>query len=113
MKKTLAFIRREIKAMDGNLSPDDEGFKVAVVMLSSVLNEMKTAKELAAFTRYPLRFVQTTLRNLRVNGLGWQKDGTFVNSGWTGENGGLAFWMDVMVGEGLLRAIRGEEEIRK
>lgn len=110
----LKTIQKQIREIEPDAKDDSDSFQTAVVVLSSASNELKTAEELAKFTGYPTAFIRPILANLKMNGLGWRKDGKFHHSGWKDKDcGGLNFTLDVMVGRGLLQTSYSAREEKK
>ena len=100
-KPTIARIRREVKHLDSALPENDESFKAAVVMLS-MLVVGTDVPPLSMFTGYAPDFVEPLVERLQANGV-VQRDGT-IAANWFDENeGGIAFWMDVCVAQGLMK----------
>lgn len=87
-----------VRALEPALEPSDRRFQVAIVCLAGAVVP-HLVYDVRRFTGYRLEFVGPVVRRLRDQGI-W-RDGT-VPAAWFGEGGGLAFWLDVAVAEGLL-----------
>ncbi len=108
MKYTFENIKKEVKRMDKNLSPNSDHFKSAVILLSACIvgaNKRRVAK----FTGYPESFLTPRFELLRKNGV--FVGGKVNGNEWSDpESGGVAFWCDVAVAEGLLKTSRGQAQ---
>jgi len=95
-KQSLANILREL---DPNLSPDDEAYQAAEIMLGGLTVQFDTPK-LAMLTGYPTEFIERIKHNLsRAKIL---KDGK-IHSNWLDkEEGAIIFWIDLAVATGLM-----------
>lgn len=99
---TLKQIKRGIHKMDKALREDDDSFKVATILLAGLQVSPKD-KEVSEFTGLPLNFVRAVGKRLRANGV-WNGGKTYAD--WFDDkNGGIAFWMDVCVGQGLIERV--------
>lgn len=98
--ETLGDVKAEVRRMDPDLDEDDDGFKAATVLLASVVVGTNQ-RGLVKFTHYPAALIAKFAANLRRSGI-WIKDGRVAHSGWLDKDGGIAFWMDVCVAQGLL-----------
>ncbi len=99
---TIDTIRKEVARLDPKLDVESDGYKAAVVLLSS-LQVGPNIKRTAKFAQYPRAKVARFSRNLRKSGV-WRGGKLYVE--WFEEkNGGIAFWMDVCVAEGLMARI--------
>ena len=100
---TLSEIKSQVKCLDEALSPDDEEFKAAVILLAGT--EVKqTIKEIRQFTHYRQSFVVKVVGNLKRNGIFVK--GKIHHGGWFDKkDGGIAFWLDVCVGLGLMKRV--------
>jgi len=101
MKKwTLFDFEKEVQRLDPEIKLDDPCFKTGVMLLASI-QVGANADRLAKFCRYSRDFVRPRARRARKNGI-WQYDA--VSCDWFDEkSGGVAFWMDVMVAEGIMK----------
>lgn len=102
---TLAQIRRTVRDLDPQLEADDDVYKAAVCLLST-LTIGAHARRVAKFTGYPYRFVAPLAWHWRANRV-WVRrrrlPAKICHSGWGDpEHGCVAFWLDVMVGMGLV-----------
>lgn len=99
---TKAKIKKEIedsiKQSDPNLDAGSMQFKAAAVLLASSMVGPDSVK-IARILMYPVETVLAFGEALTRNGI-W-RDGK-VHADWSGENGGLAFWVDVCVALGWL-----------
>lgn len=92
-------IYKTIRELDANLSPKEEGFKVACLLLKGM--ETQNVHILSKFFNYPLPWVEKIAKRLKQNGV-WKQGRTYAN--WHDEeNGGIGFWADVNVGLGFLK----------
>jgi hypothetical protein len=91
-------IKAEVRRMDPKLDENDDGFKTAVILLSSAIKGTN-ADDLASFTGYSRDFVRSRAGNFRKNGI-WENGK--VRADWSGKDGGCAFWLDVCCGDGLM-----------
>jgi len=103
MTVTIDTIRREIIRLDPKLSPDDDSYKAAVILLASGVVVGPNIKRLAKFTRYPRLKVAKFSKRLREQGV-WR--GAKVHGDWFGENGGISFWLDVGVATGMFNVVQ-------
>lgn len=96
-------LRKAIQKMDPNLSTEDEGFKIALVLLAAAevgVNAERIAKR-ATLPRAVTRGLVAKCR----------RAGIFVKNriehgGWFDKtSGGIAFWMDVACVRGLLKRV--------
>ena len=95
-------VEATVKELDGNLEPDSDTFKSAVLML--VVAKMgDNADAIIRFTKFPRPFVSKRLQRMREQGI--LKDGLVSSDWFDEEHGGIAFWCDVAVVEGLLRRV--------
>lgn len=101
MTPTFHDIQQDILRMDPSLDTTDTIFKVAAILLSSLVVG-PNARKIARYTAFPYRFVMRVSRRLRTSRV-WI--GTKVaGAGWADpELGGTAFWLDVCVGLGWLK----------
>ncbi len=103
-KWTLARIGAEVLRMDPKVDPDSDTFQAAVVLLCGVVVGPSKA---AAFSGYPASVTGPIVERLRTSGI-W-KGRQVHHSGWFDEDaGGMAFWMDVCVAEGLMQRAPAE-----
>lgn len=97
---TIEQIREDIRQMDDGLEEDSDGFKVAVIVLSSAIIG-PNIKRLARFTGYGRDFCSEISRHCREGGL-W-RGGRVYHSGWDDEKtGGIAFWLDCALAQGYI-----------
>lgn len=98
---TLNFIKREVERIDLGVKPEDDEYKIAVVLLSS-LRVGPNIKRLAKYTKYPRSIIAEFSKNLRKSGI-W-RGGKICHSGWFDEDGsgGIAFILDCSAGLGLI-----------
>ena len=102
-KVTLALINKTVQESDPALTPDDDYFKTATLLLAIASLGVELSR-LAAFTKLPEGFIKPRIQRLTKNGI-WKRGNLHVN--WADEeSGGIAFWMDVAVAEGLLARTR-------
>lgn len=97
--KALRQVIKEVKALDSNLKEEDETFKVAVIVMSSCIVG-PNIQRLSKFTKYPRHYIAPLAKRLRKNGV-WVK-GKIRCEWFEEEAGGIAFWLDVGVAQGLI-----------
>lgn len=96
---TLKQVKAEVKKLDPQLSENDTSFTTAVILISGLVIGAN-ADKVARFTGYRRSEVRDRATRLRENGV-WQRGKTCCE--WfEKETGGIAFWMDVMVADGLM-----------
>lgn len=107
---TLPFIKKEVHRLDPALNESEDYFKTAVVMLSA-LKVGTDVDELVKFTRLPEPFIAERVGRLNASGI---FDGDEIRANWFDEeNGGIAFWMDVAVAEGLIERTNNAEYVEE
>jgi hypothetical protein len=102
MKKqwTVSDFEKEVRRLDPKIKSDDPCFKTGVVLLVSLMVGAN-ADRVAKFCKYSRDFVRPRARRARKNGI-WQYD--TVSCDWFDKkSGGVAFWLDVMTAEGILK----------
>ena len=98
-------IEKMVKKIDPKIETTDEGYKPAVVLLSAVFIGAD-AKKVAAFTKLPLKLIQKFEKNLRESKV-WVGNKTFCD--WENEeDGGIAFWCDVLVAQGMIKRVESD-----
>jgi hypothetical protein len=105
--KALQLIRREVEHLDPTLQGKEaeDDYRAGVVLLAAVWVTGADIDKLTMFTGYARDFVAAI--SLRMHKAGLWEEGGFVHSDhWFDENGhySVAFWIDVLVGSGLLFA---------
>lgn len=99
----LARIREGIKSSDPNVNEDDESYKAAAVLLAAI-NVGQNQSKIVKLLGYPRALVAKFAYNLKKSGV-WKNGKTYAE--WNDpENGGIAFWMDVCVAQGLMERAR-------
>jgi hypothetical protein len=94
-------LKAAIHASDPNITEDAEAFQAALVLLAAADMDSTSVAPLTAATGVPYALVRKFVRNLKLNGV--FRGGKIHHSGWDDEqHGGIAFWMDVCVAEGLM-----------
>jgi len=93
---------KEVKRLDPKLGRDDEAFDVAVILITSVLIETQSPDRLALFTMRPRSLVYRVVENLKKSDV-FTKDGKWAVEWWDKETGAIAFWLDVGIGQGLIK----------
>lgn len=97
---TVNDLKKEIRRMDPNLKPTDESFDTAVILLASTIvgpNVLSVSR----YTGIATPEVAKRAKNFRESKV-WS--GKKVRAGeWFDKDGGIAFWLDVSVGDGMLR----------
>ena len=103
MKKTKVdkkFIEASVKKLDPKLKKNEETFKIATILLSSI-QVGADPKAIAKFLDIGVKEVEKYEKNLRKSKV-WQ--GKKVACEWfEKEAGGVAFWCDVLVAQGLVK----------
>jgi hypothetical protein len=107
--KVLHLIGEEVERLDPALQgkETEDGYQAGVVLLAAVWVTGTDINKLIAFTGYDRDFVGAI--SLRMHKAGLWEEGDFVHSDhWFNENGDYCvdFWIDVLVGLGLLFAKR-------
>jgi hypothetical protein len=98
-KFSLPWFEREVKRLDPQIDKKDDAFKAGVLLLAA-LQEGANMQRLAKFTGYDKGFVRAHVKRARDNGI---FVGGRVHCDWFEEEfGGVAFWVDVLVAQGLL-----------
>jgi hypothetical protein len=97
---TLTQIQDEVNRMDPSLKGKGGHFRSAVLLLSA-LAVGTSLDDLVGFTGYRRSFVEPRVKRLQQSGV-FTRDGQ-IAAQWFDENGGIAFWMDVCVAEGLMQ----------
>lgn len=100
-KITATKIKKEIMKWDPGLSPDEEGFRAAVVLVSSA-HVGPNIRRLVKFTGYSYGQIAKFGHNLRKSKI-WR--GGRVEAGWSGEDGGIALACDINVALGFIERI--------
>lgn len=95
---TLEQIKKEVKALDPDLEKG-ETFNIALILMSSCIVG-PNIQRLSKFTRFPRSYIAKFSRRLRENRV-WVK-GKIQCEWFEKEAGGIAFWMDVMVAQGIV-----------
>jgi len=99
---TLDDLKKEVKRLDPKTSDENEpAFKTALILLSALVVGANQ-KNIAKFTKIPQKFIAERAKRLRANGI-WR--GSKTNCDWFEKSGGIAFWCDVLVAEGLIRRV--------
>lgn len=97
---TLAEVEQALAEMDPNLDKSDETYKVALAMLSAaVVGPSDTA--ICEFTGVSPEWWLPYADNLRKNGV-FTAEGRVAANWMDPETGGIAFWIDVNVAQGLM-----------
>lgn len=100
-KMTATKIKHEVMKWDPGLSPDDPGFRAAVVLLSSA-HVGPNIRRLSKFTGYRSGEIAEFGRRLRKSGI-WT--GSKVYAGWFGEDGGIAMACDINIALGYIERV--------
>ena len=96
---TLDELKQTIHELDPELKETDDYFKSALVLLTALYVGPRVVA-VSKFTGLPRQFVRERAARLRDSKV-WVKGAT--QGEWRDpDNGGIAFWMDVAVAEGLL-----------
>ena len=99
-EKRLCNWKKVLKELDPNLSSDSEAFKAGLILLAA-LDVGTSVGAIRGATELPLTTVRLACRNLRSSGV---FKGGKIYCEWDDEkSGGIAFWMDVAVANGLIQ----------
>lgn len=109
MKINKKFIEEQIKKLDPKLKKNDEVFKIATILLSG-LEVGADSKAIAKFLDIDIKDVEKYEKNLR-KGKVWQGKKTACE--WFEKDGGIAFWMDVLVAQGLVERTSSKRQPTK
>lgn len=111
-KWTLDRVKAEVLRMDDKLSEADVSFMAAVCLLSGLVVGARSVA-VARFTGYPMGLVKEFSGRLRSANV-WTANGGTRAEWFDEKHGGIAFWCDVAVAQGLLtRVKRHRSEKRK
>jgi len=103
-KLDLDYIHREVKRLDPKLGEHTDTFATAVCLLAAALVVGPNVRRVARFTGYHVPFVKSRFERLRKQGV--IRRGKF-NVEWDHKTeGGVAFWMDVCVAEGIMDRVQ-------
>lgn len=98
-------IIRIIKKAEPAIEETEAPFKAAMVLLLLAYYGHGDIEKLVRLSTYEHEFVTTTLQNIARGGL--YKNGKVIHSGWFDKDtGGLSFWLDVSVAQGLLERVK-------
>jgi hypothetical protein len=100
VKMDLSWVKKEVHRLDPSLKEDDESFKIAVILMSSVIIGANI-KRLAIFTHYSRNYIAKIGVYFRKNEV-WKNGKVCAGEWFEKDSGGIAFWMDVAVGQGYL-----------
>lgn len=96
---SLRSIKSIVEKMEPTIKPTDSAFQTTVILLAA-LQVGQNVRELSKFTGYPETFIRERAVRLKQNGI-WKAGKTYAD--WLNEeDGGIAFWCDVNVAEGLM-----------
>lgn len=95
--------RTIVKEMDPNLSEEDGAFAAAMVLIAATQVGTK-ADRIAKRTGLKREVVRAYNRRLREQGV-FIKNGKIACEWFDKKTGGIAFWMDVSVAEGLMNRV--------
>lgn len=98
-------IHKMVRNLDPALNPDDESYKVAVVLLSSAVVGTDPLT-LAQLTGYSDEWINQIGARFTENGI-WV-DGNVFGDWADPDVGGTSFWLDVLAGRGFLVRSEGE-----
>ena len=96
---TIERVRAEVKRMDPNVDENSSEFRSAVILLSALVVGPRV-REVATFTGYKYRDVAERFRRLRASGV--VRQGQLSIQWFDEDGGGIAFWLDVLVAEGMM-----------
>lgn len=93
-------VKEVVKELDEKLEETDDSYKGALILVS-LMNTKHTIGAIKHFTKLPYNFVRDFIKNLQKSKV--IKDGKIYCEWMDKETGGIAFWMDVNIGLGLLK----------
>lgn len=105
----LEALKRTVRELDPKVEESSEAFGAALVLLTAAEAELFGVAGLEGATRLPHAMVAKFVRNLKANGVFRPRgkgrgECTLYHGGWDDEKAGVtAFWLDVMVAQGLLQ----------
>jgi len=94
------FIETEVKRLDSKIKKSDETFKIATILLSA-LRVGADSQAIAKFLKIDKKEIEKYEKNLRKNKV-WVGKKT-ICEWFEKDKGGVAFWCDVLVAQGLLK----------
>lgn len=98
----LSEIKKEVKKITGCKNENEMGF-IGGTLLFSALSVGTSVRKLTKFTGFPAKEVKWRVKNLRQNGV-FTRNGKICHGGWDDkESGGVAFIMDSLIAEGMVR----------
>lgn len=94
---------KALKSIDKHADMDSPSGYAAAMLLCSAKDGLKIGvPAIIRRTGVPSRHGQRIAERLRANRVWWR--GKVCHSGWTDpKTGGIAFWMDALVGAGLMK----------
>ena len=98
---TLGEIEQEVQRLDPQIDRDEDSYRIAVLLLSSVVIGTDI-EQLVAFTGLSEAFVAQTAGYLYESKV-WTEEGIDVADWFEKDGGGVAFWLTVAVGRGLVK----------
>ncbi len=104
-------IEKEVHRMDSGLAVWNESFIAATVLLSAtqVGPHLRSIFHFTGYRKNQLAKIRKFFKRWEQNGV--FKDGVIYHGGWFDERcGGVAFWLDVGVGTGMLQRVDDENE---
>jgi hypothetical protein len=105
------YYEKQIRKLDRNLSMTDPAAYAAAMLLCGAAHGANV-NEVAARTEVPIADARAIGKRLRTNGI-WRGVKT-CHSGWDDpKTGGIAFWMDVAVGTGMMMRARKQAPSQK
>lgn len=104
MSHALRETRATIREADPKLSPDDETFKIAVVLLGAATGKCEhSVQSIVRFARVDADLAQRICDRAARSGL-WRGGKTYAN--WTdAETGDIEFWLNVMEIQGIVARV--------
>lgn len=98
-----------VSQLDEKLKRTDTAFMVAAILIAA-LKFGADEDEIAYHLGYAPEFVSTIGQRLRKSGV-WEGLTSAHQNAWSdSESGGMAFWMDVTIGEGFIECCSGPGE---
>jgi len=97
---TITELKKEIRRLDPKLKTTDPAFTTAVILMASAIVGAD-ARAISKYSAIPLSEVTKRSKNFRKQKV-WVGE-KVRHSGWFDkETGGIAFWLDVAIGQGYL-----------
>jgi hypothetical protein len=102
---TLEEVKSEIRRIDPGIKENDDGFSVAMVLISAAFSVGPEVAALVRFTGYTQAFICDIARRMKATKL-WNEEGVETEHWFDGDNWTSGIWTDSLVAQGLLEACR-------